>query len=193
MLSRHLIAAAFVTVVGVLPATVGADAGMGAPVVNVSERDGVYSVIATFDVSQAPAIVLSVLTDYERIPHFMPGINSTIVRERTADGAVIEQEATSRFMWFSKRVHLLLDIVEGVESLRFRDRCGKSFTRYEGRWMVSSSAGRTHVAYQLTADPSFDVPEFVLKRLLKRDSNEMIEHLRREIAARNAQPALAPR
>jgi hypothetical protein len=38
--------------------------------------------------------------------------------------------------------------------------------------------------YTLTAQPSFDVPEFILKRLLTRDSGEMIEGLRREMAAR---------
>jgi len=45
-----------------------------------------------------------------------------------------------------------------------------------------SAAGRSIVtAYELTAEPSFDVPGFVAKRLLRRDSARMIERLRREI------------
>ena len=41
-----------------------------------------------------------------------------------------------------------------------------------------------HNERELTGDPSFGVPRFMLERLLRRDSNEMIGRLRREIAAR---------
>jgi hypothetical protein len=107
-----------------------------------------------------------------------------VVHERTLNGAVVEQEAVSRLMMFSKRVHLMLEIVEGSGTLRFRDRCGRSFARYEGQWRADARNGGTVITYELTAQPSFDVPEFILKRLLKRDSAEMVQQLQREIAAR---------
>ena len=87
-------------------------------------------------------------------------------------------------MMFSKRVHLVLDIEEQPDALIFRDRCGQSFVRYEGAWRLSQQDGQTAITYELTAEPSFDVPGFMLKRLLRRDSGEMIERLQREIAAR---------
>jgi hypothetical protein len=88
-------------------------------------------------------------------------------------------------MMFSKTVHLVLEISEGADTLRFRDRSGRSFTRYEGVWRLSGAGGGTAVIYELTAQPSFDVPEFVLKRLLKRDSAQMIDGPRREMSARS--------
>jgi len=108
------------------------------------------------------------------------------VLERTGARAVVEQEAVSRFMLFSKRVHLVLDVQEKSGGMTFRDRCGKSFKQYEGSWRVSREGALTTVVYELKADPSFDVPEFMLKRLLKRDSGEMIEQLQREVARRAA-------
>jgi hypothetical protein len=45
-------------------------------------------------------------------------------------------------------------------------------------------AAGTTITYELSARPASDVPEFVLKRLLKRDSGEMITRLRQEFAAR---------
>jgi hypothetical protein len=42
----------------------------------------------------------------------------------------------------------------------------------------------TEIRYELTADPSFDVPEFILKRVLRRDSRAMIAALQQEMAAR---------
>jgi carbon monoxide dehydrogenase subunit G len=155
-----------------------------APDVTVREERGVYSVSARFVVPQPPGVVLGVLTDYERIPAFMPGVKTSTVLERTLGTAVVEQEALSRFMMFSKTVHLVLEIAEGVDTVRFRDRSGRSFTRYEGSWRLCEVTGGTEIRYVLTAQPSFDVPEFVLKRLLKRDSGRMIESLRQEIAAR---------
>jgi carbon monoxide dehydrogenase subunit G len=170
-----------------IPAVVVAagDAVKGQPDVSVHEAGGIYSVTARFHVAQPPAVVLSVLTDYERIPEFMPGIKTSVVRERGEGRILVEQEAVSRLMLFSKRVHLLLEIEHTTNSLRFRDRCGRSFARYEGAWRLSEQDGRTEIVYELTADPSFEVPEFLLKRLLKRDSAEMIEQLQREISARS--------
>jgi carbon monoxide dehydrogenase subunit G len=156
-----------------------------APDVTVREDRGVYTVSARFTVPQPPAAAAAVLTDYERIPAFMPGVEKSLVRERGAGRALIEQEAVSRLMLFSKRVFLLLEVREGIDTIRFEDRSGKSFARYAGSWRFDACADGTVVTYELTAQPVFDVPEFILKKLLKRDAALMIEGLRREIAARS--------
>ena len=150
--------------------------------VDVSESGGVYRVTAAFAVSEAPHDVITVLTDYARIPEFMPDVQSSKVLERTASGAVVEQVAVSKFMLFSKRVHLVLDVREDAGSIRFKDRCGRSFAEYEGEWIISEHDSVTVVDYRLTARPSFEVPAFVLKRLLKRDAAQLIDRLRAEIA-----------
>jgi len=150
----------------------------------VREEKGVYTVVARFLVDQPPSVALTVLTDYEQIPRFMPDIRTSIVRERTTGRVVVEQEAVSGVMLFSKRVHLVLEIEERPEAVVFRDRCGVSFVRYEGAWRVSLQNGQTAITYELTAEPSFDVPRFMLKRLFRRDSAEMIKRLQREIATR---------
>ena len=148
------------------------------------EERGVYTVLARFVVEQPPSVALAVLTDYEAIPRFMPGVQSSTVLERSAGRAVVEQEAVSTVMLFSKRIHLVLEIDEGADALLFRDRCGRSFVKYEGAWRVTADDGRSTITYQLTAEPSFDVPGFMLKRLMRRDAAKMIEGLRREMAAR---------
>jgi ribosome-associated toxin RatA of RatAB toxin-antitoxin module len=168
----------------VVPLT-AADDPPSQPAVTVREARGIYSVTARFQVPQSPALALAVLTDYAQIPRFMPGVETSLVLERSPGRAVVEQEAVSRLMLFSKRVHLVLEITESADSLIFRDRSGRSFTRYEGTWLLCDVNGQTQILYELTAQPSFDVPEFLLKRLLRRDSGQMIEGLRREIAARS--------
>lgn len=156
-----------------------------APDVTVREERGVFSVSARFNVPQPPPVALAVLTDYEAIPRFLPDVKTSIVRERTAAGLVVEQEAVAKMMLFSKRVHLVLEITQEDGIIRFRDRCGGSFVKYEGTWRLVSANGGTAIHYTLAAQPSFDVPEFILKRLLKRDAGRMIERLAREMASRH--------
>jgi ribosome-associated toxin RatA of RatAB toxin-antitoxin module len=165
------------------PAATGAQTSP-APEISVTEAAGVYRVIAAFTVPASPRRVASVLTDYERIPDFMPDVKTSQVLERSAAGLVVEQEAAAKFMMFTKRIHLVLEVGEDGGTIRFRDRCGKSFAQYEGAWRLTGHGDRTTVAYELSAKPSFDVPGFVLKRLLKRDAGAMIARLTAEIANR---------
>jgi len=157
------------------------------PLVTVTEDNGTYKVAATFTVPEAESFALATLTDYAQIPRFMPEVLTSTVLERSEDRAVVEQEAVARFMMFSKRVHLVLEVHEDPGTIRFRDRCGESFAHYEGVWTIAERDGETHVTYELSANPSFDVPEFLLKRLLKRDASQMIERLKAEIGSRARQ------
>jgi ribosome-associated toxin RatA of RatAB toxin-antitoxin module len=154
------------------------------PEPTVRAADGLYTVTAEFNVAEPATIAIAALTDYENIPRFMPAVHASTVLERTAAYTVIEQEALARFMMFSKRIHLVLEVREHPGTIRFRDRCGQSFSQYEGTWTISESGGRTSIRYQLSARPAFDVPGFLLKRLLKRDAAVMIEQLQTEIASR---------
>ena len=152
--------------------------------ISVTEAEGVYRVTATFSVPQTPAAAVGVLTDFERIPAYMPDIKLSAVRERGDSGTVVEQEAIAKFMMFSKRVHLLLQVSESPGTITFRDTCGRSFAVYEGSWVVANAADGTTITYRLAAKPNFEVPGFVLKRLLKRDASDLIARIKAEIATR---------
>lgn len=153
--------------------------------VAVREAAGLYTITARFEVPQGPAVALAVLTDYEQIPRFMPDVRRSLVLERAPGRVVVEQEAIARMMMFSRRIHLRLEVEEDAHGLRFRDASGTSFTHYEGRWCVAALGSGTAITYELTARPGFDVPGFLLSRLLKRDAVQMIQRLRAEVARRD--------
>ena len=169
----------------ILGATLAAAAAAEEPVVSVRQTgDGAYIVLARFTVAEPLDIARDVLTDYANIPRFMPGVRTSDVVERQDGYARVEQEAVSKFLLFSKRVHLVLDVDEGTNVIRFRDTCNKSFVQYEGAWTLTKHGDQTEVAYELSAMPAFSVPEFVLRKLLNRDARVMIDRLRTEIASR---------
>jgi ribosome-associated toxin RatA of RatAB toxin-antitoxin module len=169
----------------------GAGGAVSQPV-TVHEHDGVYRVAATFETPQAAALVHQVLTDYEQIPRFMPDVRSSRIVAREPEHVVVEQEATARVLFFSKTIHLKLLIRATPDTIAFKDACGRSFHRYEGAWTLREHEGRAIVRYELTAQPAFDVPGFILTRLLKRDADRMIARLRAEMTARAAAAKGAP-
>ncbi len=167
-----------------VPAAIAA-AATGEPPDVAIDRDGdAYTVTAQFVVPQAPEVVLEVLSDFEGIPRFVPDIERSVVVERNGRTRVVEQEAVSHALLFSKRVHLQLVVEESPDGLDFRDRLGKSFRRYEGQWRLTPCAAGTMVLYRLVADPSFSVPPFLVRRVLSRDAGSMIDSLRAEMAVR---------
>ena len=157
------------------------------PAVSVREANGAYVVEARFRVAAPAGVIRDVLTDYAGIPRFMPDVRSSIVRRRAGGSVIVEQEAESSFLMFSKKVHLVLDVLEAERVITFRDLCGKSFDRYEGSWTLAPEGGeQVTVTYTLTADPSFKVPGSVLRRLLDRNARQTIDQLRAEAARRVA-------
>lgn len=178
---RRLFAASVVIAASML---VAGAAAQDDAAVSVREHSGAYIVEARFNVPEPAPIVRGVLTDYANIPRFMPDVRSSEVLEREDGYARVEQEAISRFMLFSKRVHFVLDVDEGADVIRFRDRCKRSFVKYEGAWTIAELEGRTEITYELNAQPAFSVPEFVLRKLLTRDARSMIDGLRAEISSR---------
>lgn len=187
--ARRTVVVLTLMVCGIAMPHLGAAGQGGArPEVAVTEHGGLYTVAARFQVRQPPAIALAVLTDYEQIPRFMPGVVTSVVRQRGPRHAVVEQEALSRMWLFSRRIYLLLEVDEASDAIRFREGSGRSFSRYEGAWRVVRENGLTVITYDLTAKPSFSVPDFVLTRLLRRDAAAMIGRLQAEIALRAQTP-----
>lgn len=154
------------------------------PAVSVREAGGAYIVEARFEIAAPPAVVRAVLTDYAGIPRFMPDILTSVVRSRDGDSVIVEQEAESKLLMFSKTVHLILSVREGAHVITFRDVGRKSFSRYEGSWTLSGSGAATTVIYTLAAAPSFKVPAPMLRRLFDRNARQTIDNLRAEAVLR---------
>ncbi|HTM02085.1 MAG TPA: SRPBCC family protein [Vicinamibacterales bacterium] len=149
------------------------------PLIHVRKDEDGYVVMAQFEVAARPEVVLRVLGDYEQIPHLLPRVTRSVVTARDGSHVVVEQTVAARVLMFSKELHLVLDVREDTDTIAFHDTCHQSFKNYTGWWAVRPSATGSTVVYELSATPAFDVPSMVLARLLRRDSTEMIEALRR--------------
>ena len=92
-------------------------------------------------------------------------------------------------------VRLVLEVQEAPASIRYRDPQRPELHPLRGQWTLREQDGHALIGYELLAEPGFDVPAFILTRLLARDARRMIERLQAEIAARRGggRPALTMR
>ena len=60
------------------------------------------------------AVVWEVLTDYEHLPRFIPGIAKSVVRSRDGGRLLVEQSGEARFFVFSFPIEVQLEVTERV-------------------------------------------------------------------------------
>lgn len=151
----------------------------------VREDGGTYSIRARFSVEAPVTTVWAVLSDYERIADFVPGVQSSRVKDRADDHLVVEQELKAGFLLFTKRSRLKLRIEEdALTTIKFTDVSHKDFHFYAGSWAVEAVNGVTHVVYRLDAKPKFNIPGPVVRIVFEKKANELLDGIKGEIVHR---------
>jgi ribosome-associated toxin RatA of RatAB toxin-antitoxin module len=157
----------------------------------VRRPDRQYEVQGLFFVPASTTAVWGVLTDYARIPRFVPSMKSSRLVERRADGSeLVAQTAIGRFLFLRKRARVLLEVRRDGDRLLFRDLSREDFDEYRGRWEVQASPGGSLVIYRLVAVPRFYAPSFLMKGALRDAARDLLTRVRAEILRRARGEAL---
>jgi len=145
-----------------------------------------YTVEGVFLVKASSAAVWGALTDYDHIDRFVPSMRQSRVVETRPDGSlIVEQEAVGSILFFSKAVHVRLEVRrDDQEELRFQDLVRKDFRRNAGSWRVRSLGAGSEVTYRLVAVPGFAAPSVMLRRGFKRGAKDLLDQVRVEILRR---------
>jgi len=107
------------------------------------------------------------------------------VLSREGGKVMVEQEAVASLLFFSKRIHLLLEIVESPpQEIRFRDIAGREFTSYEGFWTIEETAEGLRVSYGIDVERGFSAPGFLAKRFFRNQAESLMHVMREEILRR---------
>lgn len=153
--------------------------------VRLAERR-VYEVEGSFRAPVPRSVAWEVLTDYEHIGSFVPAVRRSWVADRKEGEALVGQDITGGWLFFTRRMILRLQVVEKQPgNISFQELSGKDFASYAGSWRLDSEPEGTAVAYRLRAEPRFHVPGFVLKGVLKREAEALLRGIRDEMIRRN--------
>jgi ribosome-associated toxin RatA of RatAB toxin-antitoxin module len=136
------------------------------------------------------AIVWQVLTDYERLPAFIPGVSKSVVRERRGNQVILEQSGEARFFVFSFPVEVTYEVTETPESSVSCRALSGNLKRMTGRYDIEpAGGGSVRLRYSGFVDPDFNVPDILEAAALRSMVEEQFTALVSEIERRAAAPA----
>ena len=112
-------------------------------------------------VAAPPALVWQVLTDYERLPRFVPGLSRSIVRLREGNRALVQQSGEARFLVFSYPIEVELEVNESPTDWVESRAVGGNVRRMHGRYELHPQARGTMLLYDGEIVPDFHLPRFI--------------------------------
>lgn len=164
-------------------------AGRGAGPIVLEFEDlggGAYRVEGRFSVPVSSAAAWRVLADYDGLGGVIPSLKTSRLLEREPGRALVEQEVVGGVLFFTRRIRVVLRVVEQpFRALYFDDVSGVDFERYGGSWRIEEEKGGLNVLYSLEAKRRFSAPDFVAKGIFRRNAKELLEKVRSEILRRS--------
>jgi ribosome-associated toxin RatA of RatAB toxin-antitoxin module len=131
-----------------------------------------------------------VLTDYERLPEFIPDLQSSTVLSRHGETTLIEQRSTAGFLFFSQPIHIVVQAVEHPYSSIELMLVSGDLRRYEARWELAPHLQQgwqgTRVNYAGMMEPDFPVPPLIGTGIVRANVQKMMEATLAEIERRGA-------
>ncbi len=135
-------------------------------------------------------LVWQVISDYERLPAFVPGIRRSVVVLRSGNRLLLEQSGEARFLFFTVPIEVRLEVIEQPPDRIVSRAVGGNLRRMSGRYEIRSGApGGVQLHYVGAIEPDFDLPPIIGQVALRASVEEQFEAMVREIQRRaGAQP-----
>jgi carbon monoxide dehydrogenase subunit G len=145
---------------------------------------GGYAIDGSFTVPASGPVVWSVLTDYDHLGAFLPGLRSRVLERRGEDATLVAQEALPGVGALRLKSRVLLQ-VDGLPYARigFTDVAHRDFKAFSGSWRLTQQEPLTRVDYHATAFPRF-APPLVGAHLVQENVREMLRACRAEVLRR---------
>jgi len=140
-------------------------------------------------VAASPRLVWEVLTDYEALPRFIPGLAKSSVREKQGARVLVEQSGEARYFIFSFPIDVRLEVVESPpDSIASRAVSG-NLRRMSGRYdiVVDAARGTCSLRYEGALEPNFPLPPIVgiaaMRSMIEEQFSAMVSEIERRAAA----------
>jgi ribosome-associated toxin RatA of RatAB toxin-antitoxin module len=147
-------------------------------------------------IAAPPALVWQVLTDYERLPGFIPGLTKSVVRERQGNRLVLEQAGEARFLVFSFPIEVRYEVIEsppgGISSRAISGNLRRMNGRYElqpapARPGMEGGRGVVLLRYEGEMEPAFELPPVIglvaVRSMVERQFTAMVAEIERRAAS----------
>jgi ribosome-associated toxin RatA of RatAB toxin-antitoxin module len=154
------------------------------PSVNFQQQGTRLLVSGALSVPVAPATAWAVLTDYERVPEFVPGMRVSRIIEKSENTRVLEQQG--EMLANNMRMLYLgtLRVVEEPSSKLSVQFLSGTFRNMQGQWTLQGNSAPVTLAYQLDYDTGTPYPSPVMVGMLQQQVIHWVTSLAAEMERR---------
>lgn len=167
----------------VLALLVMAQAQAADVMVHASRQGDVLEVDASAEFEADLRQTWQVLTDYDHLAEFIPGMHVSRVLRRRGNGVIVEQKGEARLLIFSYPIEVKLAVEEfPYERITSRAMAG-NFREMHGAYHLEARKGRVMLRYRGRMTPDFIVPPLigtiVLRKNVERQFGALVDEILR--------------
>lgn len=166
------------------PAIAASAGALAAPVVQVERNGEVYKVNVQLFVPSERLIVWRVLTDYENLFRFVPGLRSSRIVSPPGEPMLLEQKGESALLFVKVATETVSRIKEvPMQTIQF-ELVGGTLRSMRGEWSIDAHDHAISVSYHAEIVPGFALPPLIGSAVMSRNVKAMVEGVTREINRR---------
>lgn len=134
-------------------------------------------------------LVWEVISDYERLPQFVPHLKRSVVLARNGNRVLLEQSGEARFAFFAVPIEVRLEVIEQAPEWITSRAVGGNLRRMTGRYELHPDAARGSVLlrYFGAIEPDFELPPIVGVAALRWSVEQQFEAMVQEVLRRAAE------
>lgn len=154
--------------------------------VDIDRNGSTFAVRAEATVAAPTATVWQVLTDYDNLSRFIPGLSRSAVQARDGNRVVVEQKGEARFLVFSYPIEVRLEILESPTDAIVSRAIEGNLKRMQGRYELRKSAGGIQLRYRGELEPDFGLPPIIgtlaVRAMVEEQFGAMVAEIERRAA-----------
>lgn len=156
----------------------------------VTQEGELIQTEASVDLPVALDQAWTVLTDYERYPRFISGMDESKIVSRGPDGLVVEQKGRLSFLFFSQEIEARILVSERPPYTIDSRAIEGDFRVMTGHYELLQISNKVRLSYSGRLVPKFELPPIVglsiVRHVLLRHFREMLDEIIRRDAVSNA-------
>ncbi|MBM3357818.1 MAG: hypothetical protein FJY54_08835 [Betaproteobacteria bacterium] len=154
------------------------------PEIRIERKEDVFYIDARLRVDAHHHIAWEVLTDYNNLARFVPGMQSSEIVSGPGQPLLLRQTGQSGFLVFNVPVEVTVRIDEiPLEAVRFRAISG-NLNNKAGEWRLEEHGDATLLWYRARITPGFWVPALLATPVMVRDIARKLTGVAKEIQRR---------
>jgi ribosome-associated toxin RatA of RatAB toxin-antitoxin module len=155
-----------------------------------------FEVEAVADFEAEVPLAWEVLTDYDRLAEFIPGMQSSRIVSRSHDSVIVDQSGDARLLFFSFPIQVRLEIQEYPYRRIVSRAVDGNFKEMVGAYTLEAAGRRVLLRYSGSLTPAFSIPPLIgtilVRNTMEKRFGAMVDEIVRRQRLRDFPAAAAP-